>query len=332
MPHNKNRHPTEKKCLKPTPTDPKVSCGKKEREILRFLLESKNKRFNIKEYSRINKIPRSSVYEILKRLERKELVNRKLGENNISKKGEIYLECSNGGVGSSRRGCREINKLSTHYHKFKLPINDKKNFRIEKLSKINHKGIKENKLHNLHQTIVEFEDAKIVINPKQVIISLFEFIGDNVEDSDIKSLSRAVNYAEMLKKVGIVTDGVMVEEGHWARVESVLSDFLYDKVDNRYFLKLDDGSKFWIDHSNGKQEDETDNKLVRERVDKLLNQVASNDFDLTDIDKIKESLGFITKLESSRLQDNIEENKLEGKKLGLQKPKITEFKFTSYIG
>jgi len=328
---NKSRHHTKKKSVKPTPSVPTVAIGKRARELLKYLLSNENKRLNIKEYSRITKIPRSSIYETLKSLEKKDLIKRSLGENKINEKGRLYLNFSgNMGVGSPRRECREQDKLSTHYHKFKLPIMDRKNFRIEKLVRLNHKGIKENKLHNLHQIIIDFEDAKIIINPKQVIISLFEFIGDNVEDSDIKSLSRAVDYAERLMGVGVVTGGIMVEEGHWARMESVLSNFLYDKVDKRYFLTLNNGKRFWIDHSGGGIEDETDSKIVRQRVDNFLNQVASTDFDLTDINKIKESLGFITKLESVRLMDNIEENKLKRIKLGIENKDIKDINPPSY--
>ncbi len=329
----KSRHPTRKKSVQPTPSVPTVAIGKRNRELLKYLLHNENKRLNIKEYSRITKIPRSSIYETLKSLEKKDLIKRSLGDNKINEKGRLYLNYSGTrGVGSSRWGCRELDKLSTHYNKFKLPIIDRKNFRIEKLERLNHKGVKENRLHNLHQIIIDFEDAKIIINPKQVIISLFEFIGDNVEDSDIKSLSRAVDYAERLMKIGVVTGGVMVEEGHWARMESVLSNFLYDKVDKRYFLTLNDGSKFFIDHSGGGIEDETDSKVVRQRVDNFLNQVASNDFDLTDINKIKESLGFITKLESVRLMDNIEENKLKRNKLGIENKGIKDISPPSYCG
>lgn len=319
MKKKKTRHPTEKKCRKPTPTPPTISCGKRDREVLEHLSNLGKEAFNVKQYSREKKIPRSSVYEILNRLERKSLVIRKPFDNQITRQGKLYIEktinIKNRGVGSSRWGCREKDKLSTHYIKFTLPIENRKDFRIEKLEKLNHKGFKENKLPNLHQIIINFEDATIVINPKQVIINLIEFIGDEVDDSDIKSLTRAVSYAEELIKVGIVTEGVMVEESHWARMESVLSNFIYDKVDKKYSLTLDNGSKFFIDCSGGGIEDETDDKVVRQRVDKLLNQVVANDIDLTDINKIKESLGFITKLESSRLMDKIEENKLARLKL-----------------
>jgi hypothetical protein len=56
-------------------------------------------------------------------------------------------------------------------------------------------------------------------------------------------------------------------------------------------------------------------------VDNFLNQVSSNDFDLTDINKVKEALGFVAKLEVARLQDEIETTKL--KRQQLEKEKIT---------
>lgn len=330
MKRGKNRHPTKPTLNKPTSTHPTISIGKKDSQLLKHLLKLNGSRLNIKEYSRINKIPRSTVYEILNRLERKELVKRDLADNKITNKGEVYLNATNRGVSGSRKECRKSNKLSTHYHTFVLPISDKAKFRVERLNNIKNEGFKENKLANLHQIIVDFQDAKVIINPKQIRINLFDIITDNVEDSDMECLSRTIKYAELLKTIGIITSGIMVETGHWARVESALSDFLY-KIDNRYFLELKDGSKFWIDHSDGKQEDETNNKLVRKRVDNFLNQIGSNDFDLTDIDKIKESLGFITKLESSRLSDRIEENKL--KRLELEKVNIKPERFIepSYI-
>ena len=46
-----------------------------------------------------------------------------------------------------------------------------------------------------------------------------------------------------------------------------------------------------------------------------MTKIMSDEYDLGDINKIKESLGFITKLESARLTDRIEENKLERLKL-----------------
>ena len=317
------RHPTRKKSVEPTSSDPMISIGSGERQLLIYLAENENRRFNLKEYSRNKKIPRSSVYDMLNRLANLEFVIRELANNEITEKGKIYLEATNRGVESVRLGVSGKENLSTHYHKFKLVISNREKFSMWKLERLNHRGIKENKLHNLHQVIVAFQDAKVVINPKQIIISLFEVISENVEEIDINSLSRALRYAELLKGVGLETEGMMVEEGHWARVRSVLSDFLFEKIDKRYFITLSDGSKFWIDHSGGKREDETDSKVVRARMDNFLNQIISDDYELKDIQKIKDSLGFITKLEATRLMDQIEENRL--KRIQLEKEKQKPF-------
>lgn len=333
MRKNKNRPPTKNKAQKPTPPVPIISLRTEDKKLLKAM--SKQKLFNVNGYSNHNKIPHSTTRTRIKKLARLGLAEDKFAEKTITKRGLIYLENTNQiekkGVGTSRLEGRK-NQLSTHWHKFILPIKDKSKFREERLEQLDHKGIKDNKLPNLHQKIITLDDAKIIINPKQIIISLYDVITENVDDSDIKCLTRAIEYAEKLKSFGLETEGVMVEKAHWARIDSALSNFIYEKVDTRYFLTLSDGSKFWIDNSpdkygNRNKEDETDNKLVRQRVDNFLDKVGIGDIDLNDINKIKDSLGFITKLESARLMDKVEENKLtrlklEKNKLGLGRSEI----------
>ena len=285
---------------------------------------SKVDRLNVNGYSDKNKIPRSTTRDRVRKLARLGLAEDNYAEKKITKQGLIYLENTNQvekkGVGNSRQGGRK-NQLSTHWHKFSIPIKDRSKFIREKLERIlNTENIIDNKLPNLHQIIITLEDAKIIINPKQVKINLLDYVSDDIEESDMSYLPRVVEYIEKLKKTGLELDTLNVEEkGHWARIESVLADFLY-KIDERYYLELSDGSKLWIDHSpdkygNRKAEDETNNKIVRERVDSHLNRIGTGEIDLSDIDKIKESLGFITKLESTRLMDKIEESKLMRLKL-----------------
>lgn len=339
------RHPTEEKGVGSTLSVPLISIGIREKMFLKYLLEIKGKkRFNVKEFSRINKIPRSSVYEFRKKFEETGFIWTDLANTGLTDRGIAYLESTNLGVSESVQnrvsevsggGVGKRENLSAHFRKFTLQISNRENFRIKNFERMNYKRMKENKLQNLHQIIVEFSDAKIIINPKQVQIHLFEIISDSVEEVDINSLSRALDYAELLQSVGIKTEGMMIEEGHWARVDSVLANFLYEKVDEKYFLKLKDGSNFFIDHSNGKHlEDETDSKVTRERVDNFLNQIASDNFDLNDINKIKESLGFITKLESARLMDVIEETKLKRAQIESQgiSQIIQQDKIPGYLG
>ena len=265
----KVRHPTRKKVVNPTYSVPSISTATGERRLLRYLYQTNNTRFNLRNYSiNIAKVPRSTVYDQLNKLERYGFVKRELANNKITEKGMIFLQSSEKeGVGSSRRVCRKREKLSTHFHKFKLPISDKRNFNNSRIKELNAKEMIENKLHNLHQTIIYFDDATIVIN-------------------------RALEYAKELRKIGIITEGILVEEGHWARIDSILSELIYEKVDGKYFLDLGDGKKFWIDHSLGKKEDETNDKIVRERVDKFLTEISNNDVSVLDIDKITKSLGF----------------------------------------
>ena len=227
--------PREPKGVEPTYSPSSISIGTGERDLLRFMFSNKNERLNVRDYARnIAKIPRSTVYDRLNKLERNGLVKKDKYNNKISEKGIVLLQSQeNRGVGGSRSGCREINKLSTHFHKFKLPISSKNKFSMYKLKRLNPTNIKENKLHNLHQIIVHFDDATILINPKQLIINLYDVITDNVEESDFQCLSRAVEYAKRFMDVGIETEGIFTEEGHWARIKSMLSDFLYDKIDNK---------------------------------------------------------------------------------------------------
>ncbi len=325
------RHPTRKKIVNPTYSDTPISIADGERKLLRYLYQSNNQRFNVRDYSiNIAKIPRSSVYDKINKLERYGFVKRELANNKITEKGMIFLQASEKeGVGSSRRVCRKRGKLSTHFHKFKLPISDKRNFNLSRVKELNPTNVKENKLRNLHQTIISFDDATIVIGPKQLIINLYDILSDNVEDSDLKSLDRVIEYTKKLSKIGIITEGILVEEGHWARIDSILSEVIYEKVDGKYFLDLGDGKKFWIDHSLGKKEDETNDKVVRERIDKLFTEISNNDVSVLDIDKITKALGFITKLESTRLLNEIDIRK---QSLEINKEQTLGLIKTDYIG
>lgn len=305
----RNRHPTEKKCTKPTYRPSSVSLGTKDRKLLVYLLSNQNMRFNLRNYSNKINLSRSSVYDMLNRLKKYGFVSRETANNKITEKGKIYLSSiGNGCVESVRRGCREEGNLSTHYHKFKLPISNKQYFIKAKLNDLNPLEIKENKLHNLHQIIITFDDATIVINPKTVILNLFDIITDDVSNSDLESIDRMLEYVKKLSSVGIDTQGSILEEGHWARVESLLSEFLFNKVDNKYFLDLGDSKKFWIDHSD-KREDETNDKEVRERMDTFLSDMIDSEGLISDIDKIVKALGFISKIEAIKMKKEIDLNK-----------------------
>lgn len=303
-----NRHPTKKRGKKPTYPPSYISIGNKDKELLIHLLNNQNSRFNVRNYSIKKKLPRSTVYDILNRLDKYNFIERELGNSKITEKGIIYLNYTgNRGVGKPRSPCRTFGNLSTHYHKFKLLISNNCHFNKDKLKSLYPIDVKDNKLNNLHQIIVTFSDATIIINPKVVILNLFDIISKDVSDSDIESINRMIEYVKKLDGIGLELEGSVLEEGHWARIESVLSDFLFNKVDNKYFLDLDNNRKFWIDHSF-KREDETNDKEVRERIDSFLTDVINSDGLISDIDKILKALGFISKIEAIRMKKQIDLN------------------------
>lgn len=331
----------EKKTLNPTYSVPTISLPVEDERVLLYLL--KEEKMNVRRYSIINRIPRSTVYDSLIRLNKINLVVYENRNIRISELGKTYLKKTNKtdivGVGASRLECRD-NKLSTHIKKFILPISDKRKFRDLKLNSIKSLGWKPIKMNNWIQYIIKFEDANIVINPNEVRIGLNDLISDNLNESDEHSLSRLIDYVNLLKNIGILTEGALVEEeGHWARVNSVLAEWLCSKIDNKYFLELDDGTKFWIDFSNNKIEDETNKKIARSRLDKNIGGIMSGKYELDnininreDISEIREALFSITTMEKVRLMDRIEQNKL--KRIELEKQAFIETKlnFTpSYI-
>lgn len=291
-------------------TLPTISCGKKERAILRYLVSLGEERFNIKEFSRHSGFPRSTIYDALSRLIKYELVVSTFFSHEITEKGKILLEAQERGVSEgSRRECRKPDNLSTHYHRFRLPIQDRKTFDTylnhEKEKRLAPLSWKKIKLINWYQEIIKFSDADIIINPHQVVIRLFDVVTEDVESSDFECFSRAIEYTKKLLDVGLVTEGIMLESAHWARVESTLSDFLFEKVDSHYFIDLGDGRKFWIDHSQGR-EDETNDKAFREKVDHFFDELNKSEHSFSDVGKIVEALSHISRIEYTRLKKEIE--------------------------
>ena len=296
------------KCQKQAPSHTKISIGKKELELLRYMFYHQESRLNIKAYSRSFKVKRSTVYYLLDNLINSGFVTKPYTANHtITKKGIDAVDSLKGSATNIRGECRnkdvrENYNLSVHYHEFKSKIEDRTNFNISKVKELNPNNYKENKLFNLYQIIVYFDDATVLINPIQLIIRIKDIVSKDVNDSDFKSLEKALNYANKLSEIGVVCKGMLLETAHFARIESLLSDFL-QKIDDRYFIDLGDGKKFWIDHSNNKREDETNDKEVRGRVDNFMNYIAKNDVDLSDIDKITKTVGMMAQIESARLID-----------------------------
>ena len=292
------RHTTKRKTKNPTPIHSSISCGKKERELLSHLNSLKDERFNLKAYHRISGTPRSTIYDMLDRLIRMGLVIKpNFGFFKISSKGNSYVEVSKGVSEPLRRECRDgsNSNLSTHYLKYKMKIVDRSKFTKSNLKKLNALDTGENKLHNLHQHFVYFHDATIIINPKVVILRIHDIITEDTDESQVQSLSLAIDYVKKLSGIGVQVDEMMLEDGHFARVNSLLSDFI-EKIDNRYMLDLGNGKKLWIDHSNEKREDETNDLNVRQRLDEFLDDAINSESLVSEIGEMKEVVGTLVKI------------------------------------
>ncbi len=295
----------------PTHSHTKASIAKQENELLGYLIANPKERFNVKAYSRGTGIARSTIYGMLYKLEKQDLITKETADAKITSKGKNALELLEGGiargVGKPSLGVSESQNLSTHFHRFKLPITERSNFSMAKLNALNKKEVR---IHNLSQDIAYFTNATIIINPHKVIIQISELISDEVDNSDIDSFNIMLEYAQKLRQAGLKTEGVIMEEGHWARMQSIFSDFLFEKIDDRYFLQLEDNSKFWIDHSKGKREDETNNKLWRARTDEAMKSLLTSKSTFNDVDKLIELSGNILEAQDNefRLHESTNKN------------------------
>ena len=300
-----------KESVKDRHSHPMTSYGKRELELLRYMSNSKGERLNIKAYSRLASIPRSTIYYILDKLIKDESVEKPYSAcYKITNKGINVVDVSNGSVGNLRSECRkeDIKKvnLSCHYLKYTSKIVDKTNFSIEKIKNLLPKDNRTLNLKNLTQHYIYFDDATIIVNPKQVIIRIHDIIVENTEIAEYETFNKALKYLNKLRTIGIKTENICLESGHFARIRSVLSESL-SKIDNRYFLELDNGKKFWIDNSNNNLEDETNDLDLRSKIDSLFKDVGSTDSKFSDIDKIKDVLSMITKLELNRTIGKVDE-------------------------
>ena len=304
-------------------TLPLISLGKSKLKLLRYMSDNPEERLNIKKYSRQIGTPRSSIYYMLEVLQKEGFVEKEdYGCFKITPKGITYIEITAGdakGVGVLRKECRK-DQLSTHYLKFTLKITEKKSYFEEKLKELNPLKINKLNLRNLEQHYLYFEDATIIINPKGIIVRVTDMVTEDTEEANFKAFNIAVDYFERLGKIGLKGDTMVLEPSHYARIDSLLGEFL-EKIDKRYFLNLGNGRKFWIDHSKpSKIEDETNDAQARERLDKAMKDIMNTDINLLDIDKIVNALGFMTKIEAARMQRDIKPIDAEKEKLSKELP------------
>lgn len=280
-----------KKSTKSSPPVPIISLTDEELKLLKAT--NKTGRFNINNYSDMFKIPRSTTRSRLKKLDRIGLISYEFADVKIIKTGNIYLEnVQELNKNASRVVARKQAKrgeLSAHWHKFSFKIINRKQFREERLNFLNCSW-KENKgMKNWNELIIYFNDATIIIKPKTLILELKDMVEKDTSEVNSKCLRRMMEYSELLNSIGIKLGQIVIERGHWARVDSLLADIIYKKIGNKYYLLDENGKKiFHIDFSadetgRRKKEDETHDKVARENLDYNIDQQLNDKYNFDKI-------------------------------------------------
>jgi hypothetical protein len=162
------------------------------------------------------------------------------------------------------------------------------------LHHLNPFNIREVKLPNFTQYILYFDDATIILNLHKIAIRIHDIICEDTEEAHFETLSKALQYTDALRGIGVDTENITLEPAHYARVESLLADAL-SRINERYFVDLGDGRKFWIDNSDT-LEDETNDSEVREKIDNMVQSAVDTDVDFHDLDKLIEVVSGLVKL------------------------------------
>jgi len=181
---------------------------------------------------------------------------------------------------STRRPCRP-GKLSTHYLKYSLSI---ESIDLTSLDNLHPEKIKENTLKNFKEFYLYFDDCTINIKKRKIILHIKDIITNTVEDAQDQGIQIAFKYTKKLKKISKITNLQVHGKAHYARVCSILSKQLI-KVDDKYKLTFSDGVKLWIDYSNDKTEDETNNAEYRERIDNIFTDARTSQSTFSDVDR-----------------------------------------------
>lgn len=318
----KIRHPTEENVKSPTYTPSFISLGNKERTLLMYLYNNQKTRFNVKAFSKNIGWGRATVYDALNTLSRKGLVDlSELANKKITEKGKTAIEVSDGGVGSLRRECRSPHNLSKHDSRYQVEITDRKAFDqkikeyvAESLGAFEYKPVK---LPNMTQHIFKMHEASIIVKKNIAVIRIHEIIAEDTDEASFQSIMKAIDLQKKLYNIGLKSESLKVEGAHYARVSSYLSEFL-EKIDDRYFVDLGDGKKFWIDRSHPEApEDETNDEEVRERLDKHLKAMTETDSTIDQLDDVKEIMNDVIKytlMSSKKINTTFD---VVGKELGV---------------
>lgn len=330
-----NRHPTKDKDGFSSYSLSSISLGNTERRVLSNLPKDTTTRFNTKNFARETGIPRTTISDVLNRLQKKGLCEKvHWGIYIITDQGKKILQMTEGGVGKSRKGWREGAKISQHFSRFVLPINFPKDFKTDLFKQLMPDRIKTLEIpNNLHHYLY-FNDATIIIFKKQVIIRVHDLLDETAEETLLSSFNRALELRNKLEGIGLKSDVIKLEQAHWARVESHFAEFL-KKINDKFYLDLGNGRMLWVDFSTGKIEHETNNLEVEKRLSEFLDDAIKSESLISDLDKMKGVTGNLVKISALHTKNFVQLNSIFSKGMGVNEfsePPKEQKKLTSYIG
>lgn len=292
MPENDARHVESDSVANSSDSLPFISLGREERKILREYLSPEKIPTSMRGRAQYFGVPRSTLYDIMKRLISKKLLvqdgkTQRLGVTQLGRK--ILGETP---VGSRQAACLGPRQnLSQHFIRFELYIKDRSFFRPEDLNKIGEvRDPVPMKGWQYYQVFVDGDEIRVF--PNTITIYVGEVMGSHVDETQLRALDRAANLAVLLEKVGLHVYGMKLDASHYERVGSILGDALLKNL-GKYYYELPDKRAFWVDFSGDKINDESNDPMLRARVDQWIESLSSTTSDMRDVDKLRDITGAV---------------------------------------
>lgn len=239
-----------------------------------YILSLGKERFNARLFTRKSNISRSTTNSRILRLQDKGLLEGYgTGCVRVTSKGKKLYEASGGRSKASRYVCR-TSFISNHKILYIIKISDMKGFipgRIDNILPIEWRKIE---LPNRSEYVLYFDDATIVIKTNQINLMIHDIVQEDTDSAIIEKTNIFFRYLKKIESLGIITSGVKLVQEHYARVKTAFAQSL-EKIDDKYYIDLGDGRKFFIDHSDDNLEEETNDEESRTNLDKVIKEACN---------------------------------------------------------
>jgi len=284
----------------PTVPPPIISYGKKIIDLLGYLSENQTQNFNKRRYAIDKGISRSSLYEMLQKLQTHNYVYSHTGNVVITNKGLEFIGKVPQEIEVSGP-CRKRGKniLSLHNIEFKGKISFPLEINPNMMKKLNPDSLVVREMPTWKYYNCKYQNATVQLFPYQYVIRLHEITAETTEECLEKAFLEATKYTSILDEAGIKLQNIKLVSQHLAK-QSGLFAHLLQKIDDNYFYTLKSGSKIWIDRSKDIIEDESQDPRLRMKMDKFIEDLSISKSEYADLDKIKYVIASLVDLESQR--------------------------------